>query len=66
MVSRVSRYALLELEVREVEPAVCEQHVELPALPGPRLVGLPDVGVLVGNWVVAEAAAGVTRLVGVS
>src|SRR5262245_4133126 len=53
---------LFELEVRDVIRAIGQLDDQLAALPGPALVGLPDVGVSVGGRVVAQAAAGRDRL----
>src|SRR5215218_9850539 len=47
---------LVELEVGFVFAAIVELEDQLAGLPGPRLVGLPHVGVLVGRGIVGEAA----------
>src|ERR1044071_10113281 len=53
--------ALLELEERRVRRAVVQRDYELTAGPRPRVIGLPDVVVLVGG-VAGATAAGVDRI----
>ncbi len=46
-----------EPEVSNMESAIYKLHLQLATLPGPRLVRLPDVDVLVDKRVVVQAAA---------